>query len=167
MKQSTRTTLLTTLLLLQSLIPQTTPLSTMADPSAARSTNRQVDFKGGAGVGRLVLNDGTDLENYQCKYDMVLVERIQGKSKTESGLFVPRENLPKLHLCRVISMGPGREEENGLIQAMPEIQPGDIVIAKHPWGIGPKDEETADGKKLSFMRGGDIAAVVKGKLLEE
>jgi co-chaperonin GroES (HSP10) len=67
----------------------------------------------------------------------------------------------------VISMGPGREEENGLIQPMPEIQPGDIVIAKHPWGIGPKDEETADGKKLSFMRGGDIAAVVKGKLLEE
>jgi co-chaperonin GroES (HSP10) len=67
----------------------------------------------------------------------------------------------------VISMGPGREEENGLIQPMPNIQPGDIVIAKHPWGIGPKDEETADGKKLSFMRGGDIAAVVMGKLVEK
>jgi hypothetical protein len=41
------------------------------------------------------------------------------------------------------------------------------VIAKHPWGIGPKDEETADGKKLSFMRGGDIAAVLDGTLLED
>ena len=67
----------------------------------------------------------------------------------------------------VLSMGPGREEENGLIQPMPNIKPGDVVIAKHPWGIGPKDEETADGKKLSFMRGGDIAAVVEGKLLQE
>ena len=64
-------------------------------------------------------------------------------------------------------MGPGREEENGMIAPMPDIQPGDIVIAKHPWGIGPKDEETVDGKKLSFMRSGDIAAKLEGKLLEE
>ncbi len=64
-------------------------------------------------------------------------------------------------------MGPGREEENGTVQPMPDIQPGDIVIAKNPWGIGPKDEETADGKKLSFMRAQDIAAVVRGSLVEE
>jgi co-chaperonin GroES (HSP10) len=50
---------------------------------------------------------------------------------------------------------------------MPNIKPGDIVIAKNPWGIGPKDEETPDGRKLSFMRSQDIAAVVEGKLVEE
>ena len=61
-------------------------------------------------------------------------------------------------------MGPGREEENGRIAPMPDIKPGDVVIAKNPWGIGPRDEETADGKKLSFMRGGDIAAVLDGNL---
>jgi len=33
---------------------------------------------------------------------------------------------------------------------MPNIKVGDIVIAKNPWGIGPKDEETADGKKIKF-----------------
>ena len=59
----------------------------------------------------------------------------------------------------VLSMGPGREEENGKIAPMPHIKVGDYVIAKNPWGIGPKDEETADGKKLSFMRAQDIAAV--------
>ncbi len=63
-------------------------------------------------------------------------------------------------------MGPGREEENGTIQPMPNIKPGDVVIAKNPWGIGPKDEETVDGKKLSFMRAQDIAAVVNGVVLE-
>ena len=82
-----------------------------------------------------------------------------------------------IHLCSrfstpnierpVISMGPGREEENGRIAPMPNIKPGDVVIAKNPWGIGPKDEETPDGRKLSFMRSQDIAAVVEGKLLEE
>lgn len=64
-------------------------------------------------------------------------------------------------------MGPGREEENGLIAAMPEIKLGDVVVAKNPWGIGPKDEETDDGKKLSFMRSQDIAAVLDGEWLGE
>lgn len=64
-------------------------------------------------------------------------------------------------------MGPGREEENGLIAPMPDISVGDVVVAKNPWGIGPKDEETPDGKKLSFMRAQDIAAVVEGGLIEE
>lgn len=73
-----------------------------------------------------------------------------------------------LYCCLlVISVGPGREEENGLIAPMPDIKVGDVVIAKNPWGIGPKDEETPDGKKLSFMRSQDIAAVVTGGLVTE
>ena len=72
----------------------------MADPSAARAP--VTDFKGGAGVGRLVFDgaDDTPVDKWSCKYDMVLVERLQDTPKTENGLFVPRENLPTLHLCR-------------------------------------------------------------------
>lgn len=54
-------------------------------------------FYGGAGIGRFTLDDGV---SWQCAYDMVLVERIQGKPKTNAGLFVPQEDMPKLHLCR-------------------------------------------------------------------
>jgi len=64
-------------------------------------------------------------------------------------------------------MGAGEEQENGIIAPMPNINPGDVIIAKNPWGIGPKDEETADGKKLSFMRGQDIACVLDGELFAE
>lgn len=125
-------------------------------------------YGGGAGVGRLVLDEDAGRENaWRCHYDMVLCERIQGKPKTDSGLFVPDDDLPRLHLCRVLSLGPGREEENGSIAPMPDIQIGDVVIAKNPWGIGPKDEETTDGKKLSYMRSQDIAAVVTGGILPE
>jgi len=125
-------------------------------------------FGGGAGVGRLVLDESAGKENaWKCRYDMVLCERIQGKPKTESGLFVPDDDLPRLHLCKVLSVGPGREEENGMVVAPPDIKVGDVVIAKNPWGIGPKDEETTDGKKLSYMRSQDIAAVVTGGILPE
>lgn len=125
-------------------------------------------YYGGAGVGRLVLDQKAGKENtWSCHYDMVLVERIQGRPPTESGLFVPQEDLPKLHLCKVLSLGTGREEENGRIAPMPDIKVGDVVVAKNPWGIGPKDEETVDGKKLSFMRSQDIAAVVTGGLVAE
>jgi len=73
----------------------------MADPSAARSAAAEggppKKFYGGAGIGRFSLDDGTA---WRCAYDMVLVERIQGKPKTDSGLFVPQEDMPRLHLCR-------------------------------------------------------------------
>ena len=129
----------------------------------------KMKFNGGAGVGRLIIDEKAGkAESWECHYDMVLVERIQGKPQTESGLYVPREDLPRLHLCRVISTGPGREEENGYITSLPNsIQIGSIVIAKNPWGIGPKDEETMDGKKLSFMRSQDIAAVLTGGIVDE
>ncbi|KAL3930113.1 MAG: hypothetical protein SGARI_004575 [Bacillariaceae sp.] len=86
---------------------------------------------------------------------MMLVERLQKRKapqEVEDGVFV----------------GPGREEENGMVA--PDVngwQVGDIVIAKNPWGIGPKDEELADGTKLSFMRSQDIAAKMTGGLVEE
>jgi co-chaperonin GroES (HSP10) len=139
----------------------------MMDPSKARAINDRArkQYNGGAGIGRFVLDD---IKDVQCHYDMVLVERIQGKPKSESGLFIPDEDLPRLHLCRVIAAGPGREEENGIIaKTPPEIQPGAVVIAKNPWGIGPKDEETADGRKLSYMRSQDIAAVIPGGFTEQ
>ena len=53
-----------------------------------------------------------------------------------------------------------------MIAPVPDLSVGDIVIAKNPWGIGPKDEETSDGKKYSFMRSQDIAAVVTGGVEE-
>ena len=159
---SWRFCLTTSLLLL--LTSSTAALSSMADPSAARRGGPKADFRGGAGVGRLVVDDRDVMS---CHYDMVLVERIQGKPRKESGLFVPQDELPRLHLCRVVSLGPGEEQENGLLTPMPDIAVGDIVIAKNPWGIGPKDEETTDGKKLSFMRSQDIAAVIRGGLAED
>ncbi len=131
-------------------------------------SSKQVKYNGGAGVGKFVIDERASKSDViQCHYDMVLVERIQGRPKTDSGLFVPQQDLPRLHLCRVIAHGPGLEEENGRIVPVQGIQINDIVIAKNPWGIGPRDEETADGKKLSYMRFQDVAAVISGGIPPE
>ena len=128
-------------------------------------------YGGGGGVGRLVLEETTALK-YQTHYDMILVERLQKRKApqqvAEGTLYVPDEDLPRLHLCRVLSVGPGREEENGSIAPdLDGIQPGDLILAKDPWGIGPKDEELADGTKLSYMRSINVAAKVTGNLVPE
>lgn len=125
-------------------------------------------YGGGAGVGRLVLQD--EALNYQTHYDMILVERLQKRKNPQDvpdgALYVPDADLPRLHLCRVLSVGPGREEENGMVAPdVNNIRPGDLILAKDPWGIGPKDEELADGTKLSYMRSMNIAAKVTGELV--
>lgn len=141
----------------------------LEDPSRARKNLagfKAPKFGGGSGIGRFNLDDLAS--QYQCTYDMVLVERLQKRkppSEVEDGkLFVPDDDLPRLHMCRVVSIGPGREEENGSVAPMPEMQVGDIIVAKNPWGIGPKDEELEDGTKLSFMRSQDVAALIPGGL---
>ena len=150
-----------------SLYLATTSITTTTSSVMALSSSKPpTQFYGGAGIGRFVVEDYQP-EQWSCHYDMVLVERIQGKPRTASGLYVPQEDLPKLHLCRVLSLGPGREEENGFTAPMPHVAVGDVIWAKNPWGIGPKDEETADGRKISFMRSQDIAAVVTGGLLDD
>mmetsp|Transcript_25408 Transcript_25408/g.62515 ORF Transcript_25408/g.62515 Transcript_25408/m.62515 type:complete len:156 (+) Transcript_25408:38-505(+) len=154
------TSILRTVLLIISL-----SLTALAFPQPKAS------YGGGAGVGRLILDD-EKAKQYTCRYDMVLVERLQKRKAPqdiEDGrLYVPDEDLPRLHLCKVLSVGPGREEENGSIAPnLDNLKPGDLIIAKHPWGIGPKDEELPDGTKLSYMRSLDVAAVIPGGSVAE
>ena len=131
----------------------------------------KMDFSG-AGVGRLNMDElAGKAGTWNCHYDMVLVERLQEKKNPndieEDGLFVPDSEMNRYHLCQVLSKGAGREEENGMVAPnVNNLEVGDLVIAKHPWGIGPKDEELADGTKLSYMREIDIAAKVTGKLAD-
>mmetsp|Transcript_31566 Transcript_31566/g.35804 ORF Transcript_31566/g.35804 Transcript_31566/m.35804 type:complete len:189 (+) Transcript_31566:162-728(+) len=162
------------------LIASTTTTSVVDALSGQHWSQPQTQYNGGAGVGRLNIDDfAGKAGTWKCHYDMVLVERIQGNSGTEGNkmkgrgtpddlaadvLFVPDDDLPRLHLCRILSIGKGREEENGLVAPnVDNFQKGDLVISKHPWGIGPKDEELFDGTKLSFMRIIDIAAKVNGE----
>merc|ERR1711862_725250 len=84
----------------------------------------------GSGIGCFTLDDSS--HSWQCLYDMVLVQRIKGRTQTDGGIYLPEGDTPKMHLCRVISVGPGRKGENGIIEPMPKVKSGDIIIAKNP-----------------------------------
>eukprot|EP00612_Vaucheria_litorea_P000592 CAMPEP_0171459054 /NCGR_PEP_ID=MMETSP0945-20130129/4487_1 /TAXON_ID=109269 /ORGANISM="Vaucheria litorea, Strain CCMP2940" /LENGTH=147 /DNA_ID=CAMNT_0011984987 /DNA_START=124 /DNA_END=567 /DNA_ORIENTATION=- len=95
----------------------------------------------------------------QALYDMVYVERLPEAQKMTSGLFLPSKTNPKMHVCKVVSMGPGREGESGNLVPNSGIKPGDLVYVKDPWGIGPKDDEFSN-RKFSFVRFENICALV-------
>jgi co-chaperonin GroES (HSP10) len=142
-------------------------ISSLSVPASAFPQPKP-QYGGGATVGRYVLDDER-AKKVSCHYDMVLVERVQKRKApqdVEDGmLYVPDDDLPRLHLCKVLSVGPGREEENGSVAPnVDNLKPGDLIISKLPWGIGPKDETLSDGTKLSYMRNQDVAALISGGL---
>eukprot|EP00638_Chattonella_subsalsa_P010163 CAMPEP_0117757768 /NCGR_PEP_ID=MMETSP0947-20121206/14941_1 /TAXON_ID=44440 /ORGANISM="Chattonella subsalsa, Strain CCMP2191" /LENGTH=148 /DNA_ID=CAMNT_0005577751 /DNA_START=241 /DNA_END=687 /DNA_ORIENTATION=+ len=89
--------------------------------------------------------------------EMVYVERLPEPKKTSVGLFLPGSEFPKMHICRVISVGEGSRGESGALSANRDLQPGDYVYVKNPFGIGPKDDEYGYNK-FSYVRYADVCA---------
>ena len=100
----------------------------------------------------------------QALYDLVYVERIKPPETSAGGLFLVAPEDPPMHLAKVVSVGAGGQGKSGLVVENAGLKPGDLVYCKHPWGIGPKDEEFGeDGqeRRFSFLRYTDIAGVVR------
>ena len=149
------------LLLLSLLLPASSFLLPPSSPPSLPPPSRLLANKDGSGIGRAVLDTDKAI-SARPLYDMVLVHRIMPVTQTESGLHIGTPEMPKLQLARVLAVGPGLEEENGLVQNPPNVRVGELVMLKNPWGIGPKDEETPDGRKLSYIRAQDVAGVFEG-----
>ena len=100
----------------------------------------------------------------QALYDLVYVERIKPPETSAGGLFLVAPEDPPMHLAKVVSVGAGGQGKSGLVVENAGLKAGDLVYCKHPWGIGPKDEEFGeDGqeRRFSFLRYTDIAGVVR------
>lgn len=105
----------------------------------------------------------TEFLRQKAVFDLVYVERLAPPDTTTGGLFLVAPEDPPLHLARVISVGSGMEGECGTQTENAGVSAGDVVYCKHPWGIGPKDEqfgEEGEVRRFSFLRYQDIAAVV-------
>lgn len=114
--------------------------------------------------------EASELTRQQALYDLIYVERLPPPEQSSGGLILVEPEDPPMHLARVISVGSGLEGEAGCLTENKNLDPGDLVYLKFPWGIGPRDEQCGGGdeggkiRRFSFIRYQDVAAVAKKKV---
>lgn len=60
-------------------------------------------------------------------FDRVLVQRLKAATQTSSGIFIPEKNVEKLNQARVLAVGPGFTDPNG-IKIVPSCVEGETVL---------------------------------------
>ena len=88
--------------------------------------------------------------------DRVLVLRVEGEKKTAGGIIIPDTAKEKPQEGKVVSVGPGKVDDNGK-RAVPDVKAGDRVLFSKYAGT----EIKIDGVEHVFMREDDILGVLE------
>lgn len=88
--------------------------------------------------------------------DRLLVQPIQEKEMTASGIILPDTAKEKPEQGKVMATGPGKTLENGQVQPM-SVKVGDTVLFKK---YSP-DEIKVDGQELFILKEEDVLAVIE------
>ena len=89
--------------------------------------------------------------------DYILVDPLEKETTLPSGIVIPDTVKEKPQQGKVISVGPGRRDEDGDRLPM-DVKVGDIVMYKK-WG---GTEIKVEGKEMLLVKEEDILAVVEG-----
>ena len=88
-------------------------------------------------------------------HDRILVKRVASEEKTKGGLIIPESGKEKPAEAKVVSVGPGRRNEDGSLIKM-DVKKGDhILFAKYSG-----NEIKIDGVEHLIMREDDILAIL-------
>ncbi|MDP2624739.1 MAG: co-chaperone GroES [Candidatus Peregrinibacteria bacterium] len=87
--------------------------------------------------------------------DGLVVERLQEESTTPSGIVLPESAKEKPQKGKVISVGPGKVDNNGNLVVM-TVKVGDVVLFTK---YGPTEIKN-EGKELLFLNESDVLAIV-------
>lgn len=87
--------------------------------------------------------------------DRVLVEALDAKEVSKSGIIIPDTAKERPMEGRVIAVGPGRLSDEGN-RISPEVKKGDTVL----YGKYSGTEVKIDGKEYLILRETDILAVL-------
>jgi chaperonin GroES len=88
--------------------------------------------------------------------DYILIEPLEKETTLPSGIVIPDTAKEKPQEGKVISVGPGRRDDDGDRLPM-EVKAGDIVMYKK-WG---GTEIKVEGKDLLLVKEEDILAIVE------
>jgi chaperonin GroES len=99
----------------------------------------------------------TTLNKVKPLSDYLLVEPLAKETTLPSGIVIPDTVKEKPQEGKVVSVGPGRRDEDGDRIPM-EIKVGDVVMYKK-WG---GTEMKIEGKDVLLIKEEDILAIVEG-----
>jgi len=89
-------------------------------------------------------------------HDRVIVKRLDEERKTASGIVIPDAAAEKPDQGQVISIGPGKRDENGKHVTL-DVKAGDRIL----FGKYAGQTVKVDGEELLVMREEDIMGVVE------
>lgn len=89
--------------------------------------------------------------------DYILIEPLSRETTTASGIVIPDTVKEKPQEGTVVSVGPGKFNEEGTKRVALEVKVGDVVMYKKWSGT----EVKVDGKDMIFVREEDILATVQ------
>ena len=90
--------------------------------------------------------------------DRVVVEPLEGEEVTPGGILLPETAKEKPQQGLILSVGPGRRDEDGKIIPM-DVKNGDKVLYAKYAGT----EIKVEGKKLLILKESDLFAIVEGE----
>jgi chaperonin GroES len=88
-------------------------------------------------------------------HDRVLIKRLEEEDKTAGGLYIPDTAKDKPIRGKVISVGAGKRDKEGKVQAL-EVKAGDKVLFSKYSGT----EVKIDGEEHLIMREDDLLAIL-------
>jgi chaperonin GroES len=88
-------------------------------------------------------------------HDRVIVKRLDNERKTASGIVIPDNVAEKPDQGEVVSVGPGKRDDNGKLIAM-DLKVGDRVL----FGKYSGQTVKVEGEELLVMREEDVMGVI-------
>ncbi len=88
-------------------------------------------------------------------YDRVVVKRVEEERTSPGGIVIPDNATEKPMRGEVLSIGPGKLQDDGKHQPI-TVKQGDIIL----FGKYSGTEVAVDGEDLVVMREDDIMAVI-------
>ena len=88
--------------------------------------------------------------------DRVIVKQTEAESKTASGIYLPDAAQEKPTKGKVVSVGPGKLDDNGKPMELP-VRAGDTVY----YGKWSGTEVEVDGTKYVILRETDLLGVLE------
>jgi chaperonin GroES len=89
--------------------------------------------------------------------DRVLVQPIEGESKTASGIYLPETAKEKPVRGKVVAAGPGKRLDNGQ-RAQMSVRAGDTVV----YGKYAGTEVEIKGQKHLILKESELLGVIEG-----